>query len=166
MVAMPVTPAVMPVAIDIALVLLAPMALVTMVAVAIVTIVVLAVPLMLFVVPGLVMVPIITVVAVVGLQELFLLARRQGIAPLMVLLPAVTTAVIVVGHHRSRCHQECRYQASDQQSLHDDSPVLLRDRSRIRTQCRMPLNPDYRSGSECQCLGAGFAGSLRKAPSA
>ena len=76
MVAMPVTPAVMPVAIDIALVLLAPMALVTMVAVAIVTIVVLAVPLMLFVVPGLVMVPIVMAVAVMGLQELFLMARR------------------------------------------------------------------------------------------
>src|SRR6056297_43806 len=133
MVAVPVTPSVMPVAIDIALMLFAPMALVTMVALAIITIVVLAVPLMLLVVP--------------------------------VLVPTLTPAVII-SHHRSRHHQECRYQASDQQSLHDDSPVLFRDRSRIRTQCRMPLNPDYRTGRECQCPEAGFAGSLRNARSA
>ncbi|ODM33340.1 hypothetical protein A6779_03030 [Marinobacter adhaerens] len=105
MVAMPVTPAVIAVTIDIALVFLAPVTLVSMISVAIV---VLSVPLMLLVVPGLVMMLIITVVAVMGLQELFLLARRKGIAPLMVLLPAVTTAVIV-GHHRSRSHQEGRY---------------------------------------------------------
>tara|TARA_Y100001001_G_scaffold112975_1_gene110652 strand:- start:892 stop:1380 length:489 start_codon:yes stop_codon:yes gene_type:complete len=162
MVAMPVTPAVIAVTIDIALVFLAPVTLVSMISVAIV---VLSVPLMLLVVPGLVMMPIITVVAVMGLQELFLLARRKGIAPLMVLLPAVTTAVIV-GHRRSRSHQEGRYQASDQQSFHDDSPVLFRDGSCIRTQCRMPLKPDYRTGRECQCPGAGFAGSLRNARSA
>ncbi|PPI85012.1 hypothetical protein KEHDKFFH_07320 [Marinobacter maroccanus] len=73
MVAMPVTPAVIPVAIDIALMLLAPMALVAMVAMAIVVV---SIPFMLLVVPGLMMVPIITVVAVMGLQELFLLAWR------------------------------------------------------------------------------------------
>ena len=73
MVAMPVTPAVIAVTIDIALVFLAPVTLVSMISVAIV---VLAVPLMLLVVPGLVMMPIITVVAVMGLQQLFLLARR------------------------------------------------------------------------------------------
>tara|TARA_B100000214_G_scaffold207821_1_gene150680 strand:- start:3015 stop:3590 length:576 start_codon:yes stop_codon:yes gene_type:complete len=160
MMTMPVMSAVMSVAIEIALVLFAPSALVSVVAMAIVMF---SIPLMLLMVPGLVMVPIITVVAVMGLQELFLVARRQGISPIMVLLPALPTAVIVVGHHRSGSNQERHYQASDQQSLHDASPFLFRDRSCIRTQCRMPLSPDYRIGSECQCPKAGFAGSLPKA---
>jgi len=72
MVTVPVAPTLVSVAIDIPLVFLAPSAFVTVVPVAIV---VLPVPLMLLVVPWFVVMPMVTVVPIVGLQELFLVAR-------------------------------------------------------------------------------------------
>lgn len=74
MVTVPGGASIVPVAIDIPLVFLAPSSRVTVISVAIV---VLSIPFMLLVMPRFVVVPIMTAVTVMSLQELFLVAWSQ-----------------------------------------------------------------------------------------